>query len=62
MRTIIIQSAEPKHSGIYSCDAVDDRIAFKVDVAGDFESRYFFSKTLTKCPITLHPLNAVCPF
>ncbi|XP_055070971.2 obscurin isoform X12 [Misgurnus anguillicaudatus] len=33
MRTMIIQSAEPKHSGIYSCEAVDDRIAFKVDVA-----------------------------
>ncbi|XP_065108234.1 obscurin isoform X10 [Paramisgurnus dabryanus] len=33
MRTVIIQSAEPKHSGIYSCEAVDDRIAFKVDVA-----------------------------
>ncbi|XP_057192715.1 obscurin-like protein 1 isoform X7 [Triplophysa rosa] len=33
MRKMLIQSAEPKHSGIYSCEAVDDRIAFKVDVA-----------------------------
>lgn len=62
VRKMIIQSAEPKHSGIYSCEAEDDRIAFKVDVAGDFESMYYFSKTLTKCQITLHPLNAVCPF
>lgn len=62
MRKMLIQSAEPKHSGIYSCEAVDDRIAFKVDVAGDFESTYFFSKPLTKCQITLHPLHAVCPF
>uniref|UniRef100_A0A672M6N7 Obscurin-like protein 1 n=1 Tax=Sinocyclocheilus grahami TaxID=75366 RepID=A0A672M6N7_SINGR len=33
MRKMIIQSAELKHSGMYSCEAVDDRIAFKVDVA-----------------------------
>ncbi|XP_016301138.1 obscurin isoform X5 [Sinocyclocheilus anshuiensis] len=33
MRKMIIQSAELKHSGVYSCEAVDDRIAFKVDVA-----------------------------
>ncbi|XP_050974240.1 obscurin-like protein 1 isoform X16 [Labeo rohita] len=33
MRKMIIQSAEVKHSGVYSCEAVDDRIAFKVDVA-----------------------------
>ncbi|MCJ8732805.1 hypothetical protein PDJAM_G00215510 [Pangasius djambal] len=33
MRALIIQSAELKHSGMYSCEADDDRIAFKVDVA-----------------------------
>ncbi|XP_026861476.2 obscurin-like protein 1 isoform X4 [Electrophorus electricus] len=33
MRTMIIQSAELKHSGVYSCQARDDQIAFKVDVA-----------------------------
>lgn len=62
MRKMIIQSAELKHSGVYSCEARDDHIAFKVDVAGDFESTYFFSKPLTMCQITLHPLNAVCPY
>lgn len=36
-RTLIIQSAELSHSGAYSCQSEDDRIAFKVDVAGDFE-------------------------
>ncbi len=61
MRRMIIQSAELKNSGVYSCEAVDDRIAFRVDVAGDFESTYF-SKPLTMCQITLHPLNAVCPY
>ncbi|XP_073769146.1 obscurin isoform X33 [Danio rerio] len=33
MRKMIIHSAELKHSGVYSCEAVDDLIAFKVDVA-----------------------------
>ncbi|XP_056321763.1 obscurin isoform X17 [Danio aesculapii] len=33
MRKLIIHSAELKHSGMYSCEAVDDLIAFKVDVA-----------------------------
>ncbi|XP_037395276.1 obscurin-like protein 1 isoform X8 [Pygocentrus nattereri] len=33
MRTMIIHSAELKHSGVYSCEARDDCIAFKVDVA-----------------------------
>ncbi|TRY96058.1 hypothetical protein DNTS_017223 [Danionella cerebrum] len=33
MRKMIIHSAELKHSGLYSCEAEDDRIAFKVDVA-----------------------------
>ncbi|XP_047670561.1 obscurin-like protein 1 isoform X3 [Tachysurus fulvidraco] len=33
MRALIIQSAELKHSGMYSCEAGDDHIAFRVDVA-----------------------------
>ncbi|XP_016150060.1 obscurin-like protein 1 isoform X2 [Sinocyclocheilus grahami] len=33
MKRMIIKSAELKNSGVYSCEAVDDRIAFKVDVA-----------------------------
>lgn len=35
LRALVIQSAEVKHSGVYSCEAADDRIEFKVDVAGD---------------------------
>ncbi|XP_069053244.1 obscurin-like protein 1a isoform X2 [Lepisosteus oculatus] len=31
-RRMIIQSAELAHSGVYSCDAVDDVMKFKVDV------------------------------
>uniref|UniRef100_A0A3Q3ENL4 Ig-like domain-containing protein n=1 Tax=Labrus bergylta TaxID=56723 RepID=A0A3Q3ENL4_9LABR len=32
LRALIIQSAEVRHSGAYSCEAADDRIEFKVDV------------------------------
>ncbi|KAK1166274.1 obscurin-like isoform X1 [Acipenser oxyrinchus oxyrinchus] len=31
-RKLVIQSAEASHSGVYSCDAVDDVIKFNVDV------------------------------
>ncbi|XP_033900759.3 obscurin-like isoform X1 [Acipenser ruthenus] len=31
-RQLVIQSAEASHSGVYSCDAVDDVIKFNVDV------------------------------
>lgn len=36
---LLSQSAQVKHSGLYSCAAAEDDIDFKVDVAGDiFES------------------------
>ncbi len=65
MRRMIIQSAELKNSGVYSCEAVDDRIAFKVDVAGDFESTYFLKTTnnvsnnasSTKCCLPYNKIN-----
>uniref|UniRef100_A0A3Q1FD51 Obscurin-like protein 1 n=1 Tax=Acanthochromis polyacanthus TaxID=80966 RepID=A0A3Q1FD51_9TELE len=33
LRGLVIQSAEVRHSGLYSCEAADDQIEFKVDVA-----------------------------
>ncbi|XP_040003801.1 obscurin-like protein 1 isoform X1 [Xiphias gladius] len=33
LRALVIQSAEVRHSGVYSCEAADDHIEFKVDVA-----------------------------
>ncbi|XP_025999640.1 obscurin-like protein 1 isoform X9 [Astatotilapia calliptera] len=33
LRALVIQSAEVRHSGMYSCEAADDHIEFKVDVA-----------------------------
>lgn len=35
LRALVIESAEVRHSGVYSCEAADDHIEFKVDVAGD---------------------------
>lgn len=35
LRTLLIKSAQMRHSGVYSCEAADDHIQFKVDVAGD---------------------------
>lgn len=35
LRGLVIKSAEVRHSGVYSCEAADDHIEFKVDVAGD---------------------------
>ncbi|XP_030284379.1 obscurin-like protein 1 isoform X1 [Sparus aurata] len=33
LRAVVIKSAEVRHSGLYSCEAADDHIKFKVDVA-----------------------------
>ncbi|XP_055361312.1 obscurin-like protein 1 isoform X3 [Betta splendens] len=33
LRALVIQSAEVRHTGLYSCEAADDHIEFKVDVA-----------------------------
>ncbi|XP_044072900.1 obscurin-like protein 1 isoform X9 [Siniperca chuatsi] len=33
LRALVIKEAEVRHSGVYSCEAADDHIEFKVDVA-----------------------------
>ncbi|XP_068185377.1 obscurin-like protein 1 isoform X2 [Antennarius striatus] len=33
LRALLIKSAEVKHAGVYNCEAADDHIEFKVDVA-----------------------------
>lgn len=35
LRVLLINCAEVRHSGLYRCEADDDHIEFKVDVAGD---------------------------
>ncbi|XP_020317866.1 obscurin isoform X5 [Oncorhynchus kisutch] len=43
LRAVILQSAELCHSGVYSCEALDDCIAFKVDVAAPIAPPVRFS-------------------
>lgn len=45
LRELVIQSAEVRHSGLYSCEATDNHIQFKVDVAGDLSILSFVRVT-----------------
>lgn len=36
MRRVVIQSADPSHSGVYTCESSEDVVEFNVDVAGSF--------------------------
>lgn len=49
LRVLIIESAEVRHSGVYSCEAADDHIEFKVDVAGDLRILSFVRITNVFC-------------
>lgn len=35
LRMLVVQSAEPSHSGLYSCNMPDDSVQFTVDIKGD---------------------------
>lgn len=35
LRTLVVQSADPSHSGLYSCNMLDDSVQFTVDIKGD---------------------------
>lgn len=35
-RTLVVQSAELSHSGVYSCTTEDDTMEFQVEIKGDF--------------------------
>lgn len=41
IRRLVIQSAQLSHSGEFSCDAVDDVIAFEVKVEGNFPHTFY---------------------
>lgn len=43
MRRIVIQSAEFSHSGVYSCDAIDDVIRFNVEVEGKLKITFIWT-------------------
>uniref|UniRef100_A0AAY4BJC6 Obscurin-like protein 1 n=1 Tax=Denticeps clupeoides TaxID=299321 RepID=A0AAY4BJC6_9TELE len=57
IRALTIQSAELSHSGVYSCETVDDHIEFKVDVAGDFE---FAASQMELCQQTSERMVLSC--
>lgn len=66
LRALLIKCAEVRHSGLYSCEAKDDHIEFKVDVAGDLCNLIVRSRTLLckmtqsdTCFLTLVPLQNV---
>lgn len=35
-RTLVVQSAEVSHSGVYRCTTQDDTMEFQVEIKGDF--------------------------
>lgn len=35
-RTLVVQSAEVSHSGVYRCTTQDDAMEFQVEIKGDF--------------------------
>lgn len=35
LRMLVVHSAEPSHSGIYSCNMPNDSVQFTVDIKGD---------------------------
>lgn len=57
MRRIVIQSADFSHSGVYSCDAIDDVIRFNVEVEG--ESILFFFLLSSKLLISFIMLTCM---
>lgn len=40
MRTLVIQSAELSHSGVYRCETMEDGLQFTVEVKGDVKTVY----------------------
>ncbi|KAL6101271.1 obsl1 [Pungitius sinensis] len=59
LRALVITSAEVRHCGVYSCEAADDRIEFKVDVAaplvtfGDIPEEDLFKSVVEQEPFVL---------
>lgn len=57
-RTLVIQSAELSHSGLYRCATQDDTVDFQVEIKGDFAVPFlrFHIVTTTsslKVPLTI---------
>ncbi|XP_047193064.1 obscurin-like protein 1 isoform X10 [Scophthalmus maximus] len=61
LRPLAIHSAEVRHSGQYSCEATDDHIEFKVDVAEAEKNKSAEAGSLTKLQCeSSNPANQTC--
>ena len=52
MRTIVVQSAELCHSGVYRCATLDDIVEFHVEIKGDFALFLLCVYTVTPPPLS----------
>lgn len=57
-RTLVIQSAEVSHSGVYRCATDDDTVEFQVEIKGDFSLPFLSVDIVTttsflKVPLTI---------
>lgn len=50
-RTLVIQSAEMSHSGVYSCTTEDDTMEFQVEIKGDFTVFILCDNSVTPLPL-----------
>lgn len=61
MRRIVIESADPSHAGVYTCETAGDVIKFKVDVAGPpVEFSPVPEEELHKSSMELDPVVLLC--
>lgn len=50
-RTLVVQSAEPCHSGVYRCTTKDDSVEFHVEIKGDSTLFIFCFHDVTSLPL-----------
>uniref|UniRef100_A0A8C5CF04 Obscurin like cytoskeletal adaptor 1a n=1 Tax=Gadus morhua TaxID=8049 RepID=A0A8C5CF04_GADMO len=48
-RSLVIQSSELSHSGVYTCQMADDVAIFRVEVKGDWPDRQWFYRRVFGC-------------
>ena len=51
-RTLVVQSAEMSHSGVYSCTTEDDTMEFQVTIKGDFPTFTLCLSDVTPLPLS----------
>lgn len=51
-RTLVVQSAELSHSGVYRCTTEDDTVEFQVEIKGDFIFFIMCVQTVTPPPLS----------